>query len=969
MNTIEFLRALWPSSGLYCIATPFKRGYAHHIFDTVVAAAAFCAQKQDEENLFFCVHTLKTREGVWNPTKEDWKTEQLGAMEKRCQDNMAFSQDYFFDLDVGESTKKLNKYDTQADALAGIKTFCRAAKLPRPYLVSSGGGVHVHWLLEEPIESREWQVTARKLRALANHLELRIDPARTDDSSSLMRIAGTFNLKSGGKRPVEVLMEGVRTPNATFLQAVNNAMIRLDVPAVAAPRALSTSAGLLGNNLTKEWTGEPVTFQALWDTCQHVRDFEFTSGFEADEPARYDMIGVVRLVEDGRQHIDSLTAGRDSVTGTEIDKKIIQWGDKGATSCLKLAQSCGTETCKKCPFWSRESNPLTLSRKHGELLPAPVAIEIIGQQLIEKAIPSAPYPYTRTTKGISKRIEGDGDDGPDDIRILDHDLYPVRRMHNAAEKIRHHVWCAELPLGKQEFSFDAASLCDLTKMATILAAEEIIPGGYLKEVVSYMSAYIKLMRDTLHPDPEYNHLGWEGEQHEKFILPDHAILADGTLGPVQIDKNVQVAARFVGKQGSLEKQIELLKFYNPPEYFAQQFVVLCGLAAPTFYMTGHHGIVVSTWGETGGSKSTAVSVAASLWGHPERYVINGTRKGMTENARNERINTLMNLPICVDETTHMSDVEVQNLAEGITQASGRVRSNRNGKEQASPDGEKATILCTSSNSSMHDKLSRDNSSGTAGSMRVFEMHVYPVRTHTKEEAMDFLRDLNQNYGHIGEYFLTQIMPLRDRIENRIRAVNNEIDKKYGLTVPERFWSAVVADALVVGRLAVKLGLLSFDIDALEKWIMTKQLCEMRGVLEAEYTTAASRLENYLEEITPNIVVVGRSHPTMGANIISQNRSDLRARYERELGLLWVLKSKYREFCIKQGANSLSDITDLHRRGIIINPHSRKVLGAGADGLDKTQSWCFVVNMLHPDIKSEDLKPEPAEIHLKLVSND
>lgn len=980
MDTTEFLRAMWPATGLYCIATPFKRGYAHHIFDTVRDAVQFCDRKRGEENLFFCVHTLKSHEGVFSETKINWRTNLPGANEKRCQENMAFGQDFFFDLDVGESTKQLIKYNTQQEALAGIKAFCKATLLPKPYLVSSGGGVHVHWLLDEPIESREWQKTALKLKALAIHLDLHVDPARTDDCASIMRVAGTFNLKPGkGKRPVEVLMEGVRTPNAQFIRLIEDAIIRLDVPAIVVAKPHAATAGPLGNNMTPEWEGPPVTFQALWDTCQQVRDFEFTSGAEFDEPARYDMIGVVRLVEDGRRHIDSLTAGRDSVTVAEIDQKIVQWEGKGATSCLKISRSCGAETCKKCPFWSKQSNPLTNARRHGETLPAPTVLELVGQTLVETAIPDAPWPFVRKSGGVFRMVAGDEDDGPEEVLILDHDLYPVRRKRSTADNLRQHVWCAELPMGAQEFNLDAASLCDLNKMASILAAEEIYPGGNLKDVVSYMSAYIKLMRDTLNPDPEYNHLGWEGTKEdpfEKFIMPEYAILADGSHGPVQIDKDTQRSSRDVGAKGDLNKQIELLKFYNKPEFFAQQFIVLCGLAAPTFYMTGHHGVIVSTWGKTGGSKTTAVFTAASLWGRPEKYTINGTRKGMTEIMLNERINIYKNLPICVDETTHMSDIEVQNLAEGVTQATGRTRANRSGKERISPGGEKATILCTSSNSSMHDKLSKDNASGTAGSMRVFEMHVKPITKATKEEeagakaeAMAFMQALNQNYGHIGPYFLAQIMPLRDRIEARIRIFNEAIDRKYGLSTAERFWSAVVADVLVIGRLAARLGLVPYDMDVLEHWLMTTQLAEMRGVLEAEYSTPIDRLTNYMSEISASIVFVAPGHSAgVEDSVVSQNRGELRARYERKLGIMWVLKNRYKDYCTKLGANFSADINELIQQKIILNPRCKKVLGAGAVTTDTAQVWCFTIDMKHPEIRSGDLKLLQPGARLKLVSS-
>ena len=72
-----------------------------------------------------------------------------------------------------------------------------------------------------------------------------------------------------------------------------------------------------------------------------------------------------------------------------------------------------------------------------------------------------------------------------------------------------------------------------------------------------------------------------------------------------------------------------MQFYNQHEYLKHQFMFLMGLAAPLFHATGHAGVVVNASGESGGSKSTALYAAASFWGDPEGYVVNGTNVGST----------------------------------------------------------------------------------------------------------------------------------------------------------------------------------------------------------------------------------------------------------------------------------------------------------------------------------------------------
>ena len=101
MTPIEFLRAVWPEQGLYCIAVPFEmRGYDHHVFETIEAAAAYVDSIAAAKNVFFGTHTLKERR-VWDVDKKPkpgWRV--------RVQENMRSSRIFFFDLDVEEGNDK-----------------------------------------------------------------------------------------------------------------------------------------------------------------------------------------------------------------------------------------------------------------------------------------------------------------------------------------------------------------------------------------------------------------------------------------------------------------------------------------------------------------------------------------------------------------------------------------------------------------------------------------------------------------------------------------------------------------------------------------------------------------------------------------------------------------------------------------------------------------------------------------------
>ena len=234
MNTREFLEAVWgDAEGFYCIAIPFmlqgwvKPLYKHHVFETINEAVKFVKTVKDDKDVFFAVHTLE-QERVWNPEKINQKTQAAGAFEVRTHANMKQSRAFFFDLDVGVSTETSIKYATREEALNDLERFLFLTGLPDPMVTSSGGGFHVYWLVEQPIPSAKWRIVAAKLHAVATHLGMKHDPARTTDQSSVLRVVGTFNQKKTTKRPVVALHEAEVTPNADFRTRLNELVSRFN---------------------------------------------------------------------------------------------------------------------------------------------------------------------------------------------------------------------------------------------------------------------------------------------------------------------------------------------------------------------------------------------------------------------------------------------------------------------------------------------------------------------------------------------------------------------------------------------------------------------------------------------------------------------------------------------------------------------------------------------------------------------
>lgn len=971
MQALEFLKLLWPSQGYYCLATPQriagtnKSYYQHKVVDTIEEAAAFAEKFAQRDNMFFCVHTLK-KPRVWNPNKKKSNGE-MGGWVYRTQTNTLAAKAFFFDLDVGPSEEgKAEKYADQREALQGLLAFCEAAQFRKPMVVSSGGGLHVYWIVEEELSSEDWKPIAHKLKKLAAAHGLKFDPMRTTDNSSVLRVAGTFNLKDKSKpREVKVLTKPCVMPLVEFEEMLDNALIRADVevsPLQSAPIPVMDDF----NNTAKKFDGPPPSFKSLVKACGQIARVALAKG-NVREPEWYAALSSVRLVERGDVLVHKISEGHPNYSHAETEQKVRQLvdGDFGPTTCERW-HDLQPAICEACPLWSKVKSPMAAARrKPADKAPTPMpqrslALLSVPQASGQEMIPPPPADYRRTERGLVTTVTmRNGDEI--ELQFYEHDLYPVRRVVNRGMEVEEQVWRVELPrVAPHEFIVMADALYDRKKLAIVLSNNGVYPNpDHMEHMQRYMVAYIAKLQQMVDAESQHNHLGWTDDL-TNFILPDKMLMSDGTVKGVSLSKGAMRSSAAIKKKGTLADQVALMEFYNHAAYLPQQFFILGGLAAPLFYMTGHHGIVMNASGDPGASKSTSLYTAASFWGQTEMYAINGTNNGATMKGRNERVSTLANFPVCVDEITNMENKDATDLAMSITQPGHRIRLDTNGIERAAVDSYKATIMLTTANTSLHNVLSQKNSGHTAGSMRVFEITFKPGAVHTKIEADEYLHNLRNNYGWIGEAFMLAVVKHREAIERRVRAKMKHIDTVCNITSGERFWSATIAVILVAGEIAHRLGLLPFDVAAIEQWAVKRQVPYMRGVVRDEYASPVSVLADYLEHINANILIVHSTQQRAGSNIslaAQMPKGALLARLDLEEKLMYVLKADFKNYCTRIGANDRLILEELYNpkidatgkpRRVVVNKHTRKVLGAGTD-FEKAQAHVFVVDMTHPEI--------------------
>lgn len=951
MTPLEFLRRVWPAQGLYCLAFPREPlpSFDHVVCASIEEAARYVEQIKTQKNTYFATHSLK-QPRIWNKQKyRDRVTKEwVAGWSVRLQKNMQVGRDFFFDIDVGKSRAD---YQSQAEAFIALRDFVKICNLPRPMLVSSGNGLHVHWIVDSDLSSSgEWLTQDKRLCQLAQHYKLRVDPHRTTDTSSVLRVPGTFNIAKGIKLAVELLTPGEVLTPAAWSDRLREALEAIDVD--PAPEIIPNDD--IGSNVTRDASRGPLippSADVVYEVCGQLRRMQ-----AAPEEQRYQewwaALGALQFAEDGRQVCHDFSRGYGGYDPAEVDQRLDQWG-AGPTSCAKLSLECGidhADICAKCQHVGEHSGPISIARRL-EKAPAPSVIEEIDGATIVYDLPNPPAPYKRSKTGeIEILMEGKNGQSYTDL-VHPYDIYPMDRVSNEEAETETQLWRAHLPHGRvKTFTIAASAFVDEKALRVRLANHGIYSSRFEK-LKMYMSVYIQELQKRNALNVQYNNLGWTNDQTE-FVLPHGRVLSDGSLVPVALGAVAEVSKEFISKKGTLEKQIELMDFFLDQRYLANQFYIASSLGSILYHYTGHYGVIIHATGESGASKSTAMFTGAAMWGRPDRYVVNGTENGATVHFRSTRMHLLSNLPFYLDEITHIAHDVAKNMAMDNTQSEVRGRLNSDGSPKKSYSSDKSSITLTSANISFHSLLAQHNQAGTASAVRVFELQFAKLGVHEPHQVHAYMRDLKQNYGHIGEAFARFVVRHREKAGRRVIETQDELERLGRMTPDERFWFAASAATLVGIEAANRVGLLRYDAGLHKDWLLEDQLPRLRGSVkdEAQATAPLTLLTDYLEIINGDIVKIGPKSD----NIWHLPNNKLLGHYDVDKGELTLLKDGFRHFCATRGQYSQAILRQLLLDRVLSEFDVQRTLGAGTN-LAKGQTRCFTINMMHPSIASTETK--------------
>lgn len=957
----EFFNTVLSSNGYPCVATLQKGSkksyFAHTVYDSIEQMClALDTTDFREHNYYFCISTLN------EPTVLTANTEGEEVRRVRVQKNMLQSRAFVLDIDIRD---KDGFYRNLDDALEGVDTVRDSFGLPDPILVNSGFGLHVYWPMVEGIDSAQWSKVAAKFKKAISIIapEVVADGSRVSDQAGVLRIPNSFNLK-GENIPVKIIQwYSDFVDVGVFSDRLNHIVPDAPTSTVSAT--------------TMVYDTEPTELKEVAKKCNWVGTY-LKNQAEASEPEWYAILGLVPYM----QHTAGDKVVNDAKLAHALSSKHPQYDAETTYSKYmqaKLAQT-GPSTCARftglipsrcegCPFAGIVKTPLGAARLDipsvGDTVVSSVITNDDGTKVVKDiVVPAPPTPYFRGENGgVYARVKRQKEDKTWEesiIRVYDYDLYPVRRFRTETletESLELHV---HLPKdGVRAFKLPNSLLADGKALAKYLSEKGVVPEfGKLTPLAKYLIDYVRHMQMNIAAEIEFSRFGWR-EIHSaepKFVLGDGVMGLDGAVLPATHAAFLERAAGSVSVKGTLKDWKKGFNLYNGVPN-SQPFILaaMVGFAAPLFALTPYNGVLYNMVGHSSAGKSTAMKTMTSVFGEPRESHILATD---TEISAFNFIGYLNSVPVSYDELTNLDGERLSNFALNFTTGRGKMRAGRDGQNRVN-ETTWDTIVVSSSNTSLYDKLASHRKGYNAEAMRIFELTIGASDRAYKAHIDTHMRLLGDNYGHAGREFLRYVMPRIPAIKQLIEKVTLDLTEKGALRNEERFWGALLACVLVGGSIAQKLGLHTYDVKGVVDWCLGSSE-EVRATVVSATSDPISTMAEFINSNLNTILHMEGKQQKLSGMSGNMNAVKMRIEYiDGAPSFAYISAPALREYCKFRNIDPSWLRAELVTAGIVASEIEQTRLTTGTQ-LPAVNVRAWRLDMTHEKLSGLQIAPTVKE---------
>jgi len=850
MPPLDFLAAVLPSSGFYCVAELSSNKKEHRYVTTIneleEIANGFDASHKDA---YFALASF-TEAG------------------ERKADKALYLRSCFFDIDCGEG----KDYPNKKQALEALVQFIDATELGalgNPWVVSSGGGLHVYWPFTVDVPAELWRGTAENLKRLAKQHSFAIDPSVTADRARVLRVPGTHNYKKEKARPVTIVMEGgvfdFEQFGASLKDKLNGHAYVPDEFGLGARPSFadstpSTSVKLLVDN-------QSFDFEKVMAGCAQVKNYVEHASDDGMEPTWRAVLSQAWCCDDGKAWGKKLS----DMHPYEDDRFEAKWNElNGAYSCERM-DATTPGICQGCPHKGKIKNPIALGKKMNTVAeakevvverPQPQAEEAPEQIKIKMPSPprgfsyggSAGIFYKKTSKGA------DGETLEAEIMILPYYMYAVDVYNMGGnEHLAHYV--ALTPHGVKDVMIDTKSFAGKDEVIRAMAKQNVIAHagkGNDEQLYNYVRACYSEMSLERPPVDMPQSYGWT--EDDGFVHNSKIFKADGTIKPVPVRSGLENIFKATEPSGNLKDWqaiVAMLQEKGLTEVLTLGIGV--GFGAPLMKLTQYKGItyhVCST--ESGTGKSLSLDLCGSIWGNPTRFAVS---KDTSVVAMEQRLGLLRNEPLLVDEITAKNRGTgfewVADFMLNMTRGQGkeRMESGTNAERLNNTHWEAPALI--TSNTHIVDFFTGGRDHSSEGELRrLLEFPLSKQLVWTPEQS-EVLRKLQKSYGVAGVAYIKWLVRNRDRAVEVMNNVMAKVESHFHMSNDERFWTAGVATIIAGITLANEAGIVRIDLGPIVEYLKSIVI-SMRAMVRMAYRQAEDVLFSFLSKNYSSMITISKS---------------------------------------------------------------------------------------------------------------
>lgn len=900
--TADFLRAIWPTEGHYCIALKLPKGMHHQWFTSIDDAAAFAVQASARGvEVYHACASFQKRD-----TRKANNVHRIKAL--------------WLDIDVGKG----KPYIDDRTALAALLTFCTNVGYPIPTLVHSGGGWHAYWLLAEAVSVEEWLPQARALKALCAQHGLATDPSRTADAASILRPVGTNNFKLGSARPV-----ALRHTSSAYLQ-------NIPTPTVATP-AVDNSKFLVKTQVNDE----PASAELASQHCKQLANFKSAQG-AIPEPEWYAGLCVLAHCTDGEALAHQWSSGDERYVYGDTARKLEHARrDSGPTTCDKF-QSINREPCIGCPHYGKIKSPIQLGRSATPAAQLPsglMAAPADGIEFCGVHVPKPPEPFSMTPSGALQYKHN----VPDDNGNMVEQVETIYKCPIFVDSMREHEVTGQTSLLVRHYLpnegwLEAVLPWHDHSMKVVLnslgAAKINVYGDGAKYMNLFLHKSIDAFQQKRKTEMEYAHFGWRNNFSE-FLLGNE-LYSGKAVRAVGVSGELLARARMMKPYGTFEgwRSAAQPLFVHPQ----QGMLVVAGFASVLMkFVAELSGVIIAAVSpEPRLGKTMGLVAARTIWGDDNAIDI---ATNDTSNSRFKMLSVLNGIPATWDDMRKSNDPEViKQFVLSFSQGRDKNRLDRGGNLRSNISGWSSLLLATS-NISIAELVGHDGE--TAQQARILEYRFKKIEGIKFSDGMEYERTLRANRGTAGRRFIQGLMQpgVIEWCRSAVPACVAEYEKQLA-SQQASFYASALGCLKAACLLLNKLGTLEFSTDRVMKFAVE---CAqgMTAIVSENRDDHVSVLTRFINEHWAHALIVNDAFkPKQTVVPRHEPRLALGMRYEIEPGKVYIERMLVRAWCRKNNIMFNDLENELKQRQVLLNTVRRLNLGAGTtfSGGGQTSVW-------------------------------